>query len=86
MAITTLDLLIRQFGGRTIVPLGEIAGAYLGLSAAEADKQSARSELGFRADRLRNSQKAPRMVVLTDLAKYIDSRRKDPYHACRIDS
>lgn len=79
MAITTLDLLIRQFGGRTIVPLGEVASAYLGLSAAEADKQSAKLLLGFRADRLRNSQKAPRMVVLTDFARYIDNRRNDPY-------
>ena len=78
MAITTLDLLIRQFGGRTIVPLAEIA-SLLGLSPAEADKRSAKGILEIRADRLRRSQKAPRMVVLSDFAAHIDRCRKGPY-------
>lgn len=56
-----------------VLPLDEIAEPYLGISHKVARLRAARNELPFPTFRLVDSQKAPLMVRVEDLAAVITS-------------
>ena len=60
---------------RESVPLSDIAREYLGMSAAEANRAWNEGRLPVKAFRLRESQKAPLLVHIADLAKLLDKAR-----------
>lgn len=71
---STKFLLLAQFE-KASVPLAEIAGPYLGMSVRKAMEHFNAGTLPIPAFRLRESQKAPVLVSIEDLATYIDERR-----------
>ena len=67
--ITSLALLAVH--GSPEIPLRDVVGM-LGISMAEAQRRAARNELPVPTHRLADSQKAPLMVHIDDLAAHID--------------
>jgi hypothetical protein len=62
---------------REAVPLKEVAAEYLGLTLQEATRQWSEGKLPLKAFRLRESQKAPLLVHIADLAAMIDKARSE---------
>ena len=62
---------------RESVPLSDIAREYLGMSAAEANRAWNDGRLPVKAFRLRESQKAPLLVHIADLAALMDKARAE---------
>lgn len=73
--MNTVFLLMAEFGTSTI-PLAQIAERYLGMKPSTADKKAGAGDLPIPTFRIGDSQKAPRMVHVKDLAEFIDTRRK----------
>lgn len=71
--MNTVFLLMAEYRSATI-PLGEVAKRYLGLDEKSARARAARAELPFPAFRA-ESQKAPWMVSVEDLASWLDRER-----------
>ncbi|EAR5802884.1 pyocin activator PrtN family protein [Salmonella enterica] len=74
--MNTVFLLMAEFGTATI-PLSQIAERYLGMKPSTADKKAGAGDLPIPTFRIGDSQKAPRMVHVRDLAEFIDTRRKE---------
>ncbi|HHR5538648.1 TPA: pyocin activator PrtN family protein [Klebsiella quasipneumoniae] len=74
--MNTVFLLMAEFGTATI-PLAQIAERYLGMKPSTADKKAGAGDLPIPTFRIGDSQKAPRMVHVKDLAEFIDTRRKE---------
>lgn len=72
----TLFLLMAQFDGRAIVPLGEVCRAFFPhLAEAQFLRKVSAGEIKLPLIRIEASQKAIKSVHLSDLAQYIDERR-----------
>lgn len=67
----TLFLLWAEFE-TAIIPLSSISKEYLGLSPQMAAQKAICGELPLVTFRVGNTQKAPRMVHIRDLAEHID--------------
>ncbi|MBN3345035.1 pyocin activator PrtN family protein [Pectobacterium carotovorum] len=74
--MNTMFLLMAEFNTATI-PLADIAERYLGMKPATADRKAGAGDLPIPTFRLGDTQKAPRMVHVKDLADFIDQRRKE---------
>lgn len=72
--MNTLFLLMAEYGTPT-VPLNQVCEKYFGLSAKTAEKRAQLGELPIPTFRGTDSQKAPRLVSLQDLAQHLDSQR-----------
>ncbi|KGA39565.1 pyocin activator protein PrtN, phage related protein [Pectobacterium odoriferum] len=72
--MNTMFLLMAEFNTATI-PLSDIAERYLGMKPATADRKAGAGDLPIPTFRLGDTQKAPRMVHVKDLADFIDNRR-----------
>ena len=73
----TLFLLLAQYGGRTVIPLGTVCRDFFGhLSEEKLLKKCLRGQVGLPILRIEGSQKAQRGVHISDLARYIDERRE----------
>ncbi|MGH1595431.1 pyocin activator PrtN family protein [Yersinia proxima] len=72
--MNTIFLLMAEFETSTI-PLSDIAERYFGMKPATADKKAGAGDLPVPTFRIGDSQKAPRMVHVNDLADFIDKRR-----------
>lgn len=59
------------------IPLADIAEKYLGMKPATADVKAGAGQLPIPTFRVGVTQKAPRMVHISDLADYIDTKRKE---------
>lgn len=70
--MTTEERLALKYGAT--VPLSHICLSEFGLSYTVALKQAARNELPVPTFKMRDSQRAPLMVTVADLAAYIDAR------------
>ncbi|MDE1715793.1 pyocin activator PrtN family protein [Chromobacterium amazonense] len=66
-----------------VVPLEQICADYLNLSAKKAQEMASLNKLPFPTFRMNDSQKAPRLVHLSDLAEFIDKQRVDAKNAWR---
>lgn len=74
--MNTLFLLMAEFETSTI-PLADISERYLGMLPATADKKAGCGALPIPTFRIGDSQKAPRMVHVSDLAEFIDKKRSE---------
>ncbi|ABN63095.1 pyocin activator PrtN family protein [Shewanella sp. SP1S1-7] len=72
--INTAFLLMAQFN-KVIVPLDQISKEYFGLEPRTAANYAKAGRLPLAAFRTSNSNKAPWMVNVTDLAEYLDKQR-----------
>lgn len=72
--MNTLFLLMAQYG-KAAVPLADISEEYLGLTPRKAGEMANLNQLPLATFRARDSQKAPHMVHLSDLAELLDSQR-----------
>ncbi|MFS9379440.1 pyocin activator PrtN family protein [Citrobacter sp. ANG330] len=74
--MNTLYFLMAEF--ETVTPaLSDICEKYLGIKPSTAEKKALRGELTLPTFRIGESQKAPRLVHLSDLAEQIDRARKE---------
>ncbi|CAI0754571.1 MULTISPECIES: pyocin activator PrtN family protein [Serratia] len=73
--MNTMFLLMAEYE-KSNIPLSEIAERYLGLKPATAEQKAAEGKLPIATFRVGNTQKAPRLVHVEDLATLIDQRRK----------
>lgn len=60
----------------TVIPVDRICEKYLNLTPPEARRRALLNKLPFPTFRVVESQKAPIMVKLTDLASHIDRKHK----------
>lgn len=73
--MNTLYFLMAEF--ETVTPaLADICEKYLGMKPATAEKKALLGELSLPTFRLSESQKAPRLIHLEDLASHIDKARQ----------
>ena len=74
--MNTLYFLMAEF--QTVTPaLSNICEKYLGMKPATAEKKALLGELAIPTFRIGESQKAPRLVHLEDLASHIDKAREE---------
>ncbi|SPZ22153.1 Pyocin activator protein PrtN [Providencia rettgeri] len=73
--MNTVFLLMAEFETSQI-PLSVVAEKFLNLTPSYADRQATLGKLPFPTYR-DDSQKAPRMVHISDLAEWIDKRRSE---------
>jgi hypothetical protein len=57
------------------IPLSDVCEKYFGMKPATADKKAALGQLPIPTFRAGESQKAPRMIHIQDLADYIEKQR-----------
>jgi len=75
--MNTVFLLMAAHEGKAVLELTEVAEKYLDLKdKAFLYRKTQNGELPFPAFKLINSQKAPWMVAIDDLAAYIDKQRE----------
>ena len=76
VSMNTFYLLMAEF--ETVTPsLANVSEKYLGLKPSTAEKKALLGELALPTFRIGESQKAPRLVHLGDLAEHIDKARKE---------
>ncbi len=73
--MNTVFLLLAEYGTPTI-PLADVTEKYFGMKLSTAEKKAALGDLPIATFRASESQKAPRMIHVQDLADYIDQQRK----------
>lgn len=74
--MNTTFLLMAEFE-TAVIPLSEIAEKYLGMRPATAENKALTGQLSLPTFRVGDTQKAPRMVHISDLAEHIDRRRAE---------
>jgi len=75
--MNTVFLLLAAHDGKAVLELEEVAKEYLGMSNKIAIMQKAREgNMPFPVFRLGESNKAPWLVSVEDLAAYIDKQRE----------
>ncbi|GDX06323.1 pyocin activator PrtN family protein [Buttiauxella sp. A111] len=73
--MNTFFLLMAEF--ETVTPaLADISEKYLGLKPRTAEEKAAVGKLPLPSFRLGDTQKAPRLIHLQDLAEHIDNQRR----------
>ena len=71
----TVYLLMAEFGSAA-VPLDAVAKKYFGLEIPQAKVKAKRQQLPVPVYRTSDSQKAPWLISVVDLADYLDSQRE----------
>jgi len=84
MPLNTAFLLMAQYGGRAVVPLEEVRVDYFGhLSPTKLRAKLDAGEIKLPVIWIERSQKSVRGVHITDLATYLDERRKEAHDTYR---
>ena len=78
--MTTLEMLLAHYGGVPIIPL-EAAAQYWGYEADTLAKKVENGDVQVPFFRLDESQKATRLMMLTDIAAIIEERHQAAYKA-----
>lgn len=73
--MNTVFLLLAEFGTTTI-PLADVSEKYFGLKPSTAEKKASMGEFALPTFRASDSQKAPRMIHVQDLAEHLDKQRQ----------
>lgn len=73
--MTTLEMLLAHFGGVPVIPL-ETAAQYWGYEADTLAKKADNGDVRVPYFRLDESQKATRLMMLTDIASLIEERHR----------
>lgn len=75
--ISTASLLLAEHGGRTLIPLDEVAEKYFHhLTPAHLLRKVGLGLINLPIVRMDGSQKCQKGVHVLDLAEYLDSRRE----------
>ena len=74
--MNTMFLLMAEYETAT-VPLSQVCEKYFGMKSATAERKAAENKLPIPTFRTADSQKAPRMVHISDLAEFIDRQREE---------
>ncbi|AKE12895.1 pyocin activator PrtN family protein [Serratia liquefaciens] len=74
--MNTTFLLMAEYE-TAVIPLSQIAEKYLGMRPATAENKALIGQLSIATFRVGDTQKAPRMVHISDLAEHIDQRRAE---------
>lgn len=74
--MNTTFLLMAEFE-TAVIPLSLISEKFLGLRPSTAEQKAAEGKLSLPTFRVGDTQKAPRMVHISDLAELIDRRRAE---------
>ncbi len=72
---STFELLLEQHG-QVLIPLAELCEEYLGVTYRVARRHYLSGTLAIPVVVMGKGQKAPLMVHLEDLAKFVDARRR----------
>lgn len=74
--MNTLFLLMAQYEGKAVIPIGKVCQDYMGLTVEKFKAKQVRGEINIPITRLgANSQKAMLGIHIQDLAEYIDKQR-----------
>ena len=73
--MTTFEMLLAHFGGVPVIPL-EAAAKYWGYEADTLAKKADNGEVRIPYFRLDESQKAARLMMLSDIAVVIEERHR----------
>jgi hypothetical protein len=71
---STMYILMAEYGARIMIPLEDLAFKVLGMSVNTAKRKAKSNELPFATVKLNDSQKAPYLVNIQDLASYIEDQ------------
>lgn len=85
--MTPTELMLFAVHRAPVVPLEDVCEKYLRIELAQARNEAGRGTLELPTFRLRDSQKAPLMVSLKELATYIDSKSaeaKSQWVKCQV--
>ncbi|MCZ4058186.1 pyocin activator PrtN family protein [Pantoea sp. LMR881] len=74
--MNTMFLLMAEYETAT-VPLSQVCEKYFGMKSATAERKAAENRLPIPTFRTGDSQKAPRMIHIADLAEFIDKQRSE---------
>lgn len=74
--MNTMFLLMAEYESAT-VPLSQICEKYFGMKPFTAERKAAENKLPIPTFRTGDSQKAPRMIHIADLADFIDKQRSE---------
>ncbi|MDU1575386.1 MULTISPECIES: pyocin activator PrtN family protein [Pantoea] len=74
--MNTMFLLMAEYETAT-VPLSQVCEKFFGMKAATAERKASENKLPIPTFRTAESQKAPRMVHISDLAEFIDRQREE---------
>jgi hypothetical protein len=69
-------LLMAEYETAT-VPLSQVCEKFFGMKSATAERKASENKLPIPTFRTADSQKAPRMVHISDLAEFIDRQREE---------
>jgi hypothetical protein len=69
-------LLMAEYESAT-VPLSNVCEKYFGMKPATAERKAWQNQLPIPTFRAGDSQKAPRLIHISDLADYIDKQRQE---------
>jgi hypothetical protein len=83
--VTPTEIMLLAVYRTPTVELSRICDQYLGLNPENAGKRAALKQLPFPAFRVRESNKAPYLVHVRDLARHIDTCR-DAEEEARVHS
>lgn len=70
--ISTVWLLMAQYGGRAVIPIEAVAADHFRMTTPKLLERISRGEIKLPVVRMSDSQKAAKGVHLSDLADYID--------------
>lgn len=73
--MNTVFLLLAEFNTATIA-LSEVSERYFGMKPSTAENKAGLGQFPVPTFRASESQKAPRMIHIQDLADHLDSQRK----------
>ncbi|MDU2730480.1 MULTISPECIES: pyocin activator PrtN family protein [Pantoea] len=74
--MNTMFLLMAEYETAT-VPLSQVCEKFFGMKSATAERKASENKLPIPTFRTADSQKAPRMVHISDLAEFIDRQREE---------
>ena len=74
--MNTMFLLMAEYETAT-VPLSQVCEKFFGMKATTAERKASENKLPIPTFRTAESQKAPRMVHIADLADFIDRQRDE---------
>ncbi|WP_020206111.1 pyocin activator PrtN family protein [Cupriavidus sp. WS] len=81
--MTTIFLLLAQYGATAVVPIERVAGDYFShLSSDKLLRKISLGEIRLPVVRIEGSNKCAKGIHVEDLARYIDERREAAIKEC----
>lgn len=78
----TAFLLMAQYNGQAIIPLGQVCKDYFNLTIDQFQRKVLAGQIRIPITRMEGGQKAAKGIHLHDLAEYIDTQRAAAIREC----